>query len=93
MLQLLTPNSSNFPCLYSTLHLEYPLVLSRFCCLPLFFFQTKFPMLHGLSLTVDSLCIMVPYEIATPVTKTAMAMNKNARPARQIQGIRVLVHF
>ena len=31
MLQLLRPNSSNFPCLYSTFHLEYPLVLSRFC--------------------------------------------------------------
>ena len=31
MLQLLGPNSSNLPCLYSTFHLEYPLVLSRFC--------------------------------------------------------------
>ena len=31
ILQLLRPNSSNLPCLYSTLHLEYPLVLSRFC--------------------------------------------------------------
>ena len=31
MLQLLRPNSSNLPCLYSTFHLEYPLVLSRFC--------------------------------------------------------------
>ena len=29
-LQLLRPNSSNLPCLYSTFHLEYPLVLSRF---------------------------------------------------------------
>ena len=27
MLQLLRPNSSNLPCLYSTFHLEYPLVL------------------------------------------------------------------
>ena len=27
--------SSNLPCLYSTFHLEYPLVLSRFCPLPL----------------------------------------------------------
>ena len=33
MLQLLRPNSSNLPCLYSTFHLEYPLVLSRFCIL------------------------------------------------------------
>ena len=31
--QLLRPNSSNLPCLYSTFHLEYPLVLSRFCLL------------------------------------------------------------
>ena len=31
MLQLLRPNSSNLPCLYSTFHLEYPLVLSRYC--------------------------------------------------------------
>ena len=31
VLQLLRPDSSNFPCLYSTFHLEYPLVLSRFC--------------------------------------------------------------
>ena len=31
MLQLLRPNSSNLPCLYSTFHLLYPLVLSRFC--------------------------------------------------------------
>ena len=31
MLQLLRPNSSNLPCLYSTFHLEYTLVLSRFC--------------------------------------------------------------
>ena len=33
MIQLLRPNSSNLPCLYSTFHLEYPLVLSRFCLL------------------------------------------------------------
>ena len=33
MLQLLKPISSNLPCLYSTFHLEYPLVLSRFCFL------------------------------------------------------------
>ena len=32
MLQLLRPNSTYLPCLYSTFHLEYPLVLSRFCC-------------------------------------------------------------
>ena len=31
VLQLLRPDSSNLPCLYSTFHPEYPLVLSRFC--------------------------------------------------------------
>ena len=31
VLQLLRPDSSNLPCLYSTFCLEYPLVLSRFC--------------------------------------------------------------
>ena len=31
VLQLLRPDSSKLPCLYSTFHLEYPLVLSRFC--------------------------------------------------------------
>ena len=31
VLQLLRPDSSNLPCLYSTFHIEYPLVLSRFC--------------------------------------------------------------
>ena len=31
MLHLLRPDSSNLLCLYSTFHLEYPLVLSRFC--------------------------------------------------------------
>ena len=31
VLQLLRPDSSNLPCLNSTFHLEYPLVLSRFC--------------------------------------------------------------
>ena len=31
VLQLLSPDSSSFPCLYSTFHLEYSLVLSRFC--------------------------------------------------------------
>ena len=31
VLQLLRPDSSNLPCLYSTFHLEYPWILSRFC--------------------------------------------------------------
>ena len=31
VLQLLRPDSSNLPCLYSTFRLEYPLVFSRFC--------------------------------------------------------------
>ena len=37
VLQLLRPNSSNLPCLYSTFHLEYPFVLSRFS-----FLSTKY---------------------------------------------------
>ena len=37
MLQLLRPVLPNLPCLYSNFHLEYPSVLSRFCCaLPLY---------------------------------------------------------
>ena len=31
VLQLFRPDSSSLPCLYLTFHLEYPLVLSRFC--------------------------------------------------------------
>ena len=37
MLQLLRPNSSTLPCLCSTFHLEYPLVLSRFLLCKRFF--------------------------------------------------------
>ena len=52
MLQLLRPNSSNLPCLYSTFHLEYPLVLSRFCLIHIFItvicnFQISFILYHG----------------------------------------------
>ena len=32
--QLLRPDSSNLSCFYSTFHLEYPLVLSKFCLWP-----------------------------------------------------------
>ena len=39
MLQLLRPNSSNLSCLYSTFHLEYPLVLSRFCFICIGWFE------------------------------------------------------
>ena len=31
LLQMLRPDSSNLPCLYSNFHLKYPLELSRFC--------------------------------------------------------------
>ena len=31
VVQLLRPDSTSLPCLYSTFHLEYPLELSRFC--------------------------------------------------------------
>ena len=43
MLQLLRPDSSNLPCLYSTFHLEYPLVLSRFCSLVYFCLHQSSP--------------------------------------------------
>ena len=36
MLQLLRPAFPNLSCLFSTFHLEYPSVLSRFCCLYLY---------------------------------------------------------
>ena len=56
MLQLLRPNSSNLPCLYSTFHVEYPLVLSRFCfvrtSVTAYVFslcETYFAMLHNLN--------------------------------------------
>ena len=40
VLQLLRPDSSNSQCLYLTFHLEYPLVLSRFClCVSSLFVQ------------------------------------------------------
>ena len=63
MLQLLRPNSSNLPCLYSTFHLEYPLVLSRFCldhilnfCRNLVIFRSK-NMCQNESLTRSSTVI------------------------------------
>ena len=52
MLQLLRPNSSNLPCLYSTFHLEYPLVLSRFC-----FKRQIFQISHFCIQTMFSTCI------------------------------------
>ena len=48
VLQLLRPDSSNLPCLYSTFHLEYPLVLSRFCSILL---KVKLKMIFQTSAT------------------------------------------
>ena len=45
MLQLWRPNFSNLPCLYSTFHFEYPLVLSRFCLSKLSRFGDKISVL------------------------------------------------
>ena len=53
LLQLLRPNSSNLPCLYSIFHLEYPLVLSRFC---LWSIQMRFSR-FGLFKRTSSKCI------------------------------------
>ena len=52
MLQLLRPNSSNLPCLYSTFHLEYPLVLSRF------YFETTQIILGEKSCNLSSVFLM-----------------------------------
>ena len=41
MLKLLRPNSSNLPCLYSTFHIEYHLVLSRFCFVVISLFRSE----------------------------------------------------
>ena len=46
MLQLLRPNSSNLPCLYSTFHLEYPLVLSRICLVTFIVIYVHEPIKH-----------------------------------------------
>ena len=54
MLQLLRPNSSNLPCLYSTFHLEYPLVLSRFCPLDLYGDLVKLSRIKGTANFVSS---------------------------------------
>ena len=58
MLQLLRPNSSNLPCLYSTFHLEYPLqlVLSRFC-LMIYWIQPQYILLLGEQVITIFLCI------------------------------------
>ena len=42
MLQFLRPDSSNFPCLYSTFHLECPFLLSWFCLSSVFSIGFKF---------------------------------------------------
>ena len=58
MLQLLRPNSSNLPCLNSTFHIEYPLVLSRFCLLIhalLLWFQTDPKIIYSWMLTYHNL--------------------------------------
>ena len=62
MLQLLRPNSSNLPCLSSTFHLEYPLVLSRFCLLGVLF--TSWPIFRrnrGLKLIYELVRILYEY--------------------------------
>ena len=58
MLQLLRPNSSNLPCLYSTFHLEYPLVLSRF-----YIVQTVRKHLHWLNSNICRCYLIVSINI------------------------------
>ena len=50
-------NSSNLPCLYSTFHLEYPLVLSRFCLL----LQTRAISFLYLKQSIGALYVMVDF--------------------------------
>ena len=76
MLQLLRPNSSNLPCLYSTFHLEYPLVLSRFC----FVYGSKWPWPPKNwteSLLESSYWDIVPIRICCTVSETQLRDNYN----------------
>ena len=63
VLQLLRPDSSNLPCLYSTFHLEYPLVLSRFC----FILQIRKNFCHTCSLCRVELVVQFPARGSTKV--------------------------
>ena len=72
MLQLLRPNSSNLPCLYSTFHLEYPLVLSRFCCLQMIFICVRLNWLDIHECHTMPLKTKIAYRILTSFTKLYM---------------------
>ena len=64
VLQLLRPDSSNLPCLYSTFPLEFPSVLSRVClscCYELFFIcvrlnQLDLPECPTMTLMIELFC-------------------------------------
>ena len=83
MLQLLRPNSSNLPCLYSTFHLEYPLVLSRFC---LFMSHNDLDLdlqTDDLKLCVSSCRDVVPSRICNGSTAIFYQLSYFLTPARQ----------
>ena len=68
MLQLLRPNSSNLPCLFSTFHLEYPLVLSRFCFRVIAFHVWKKCIIKTDYLSIFKVCILVFFHMRYDVT-------------------------
>ena len=72
MLQLLRPNSSNLPCLYSTFHLEYPLVLSRFYLLE----STTYPPLKNCN-TISRLVRTYPDSMNYAYTQCSLLLYKD----------------
>ena len=88
MFKLLRPDSPNLPCLYSTFHLEYPLVISWVCftsasVLFIFYFY------HHICLCNDfygfflldgcwsSVCIRIYYKYACPFHYTAYVLSQD----------------
>ena len=61
LLLLLRPDSSNLSCLYSTFHLEYPLLLSRFCFVKKRSFQMLFTFTSCCILTTCWVSILVDH--------------------------------
>ena len=68
MLQLLRPNSSNLPCLYSTFHLEYPLVLSRFCIVE-----------REIRKLLNNACVSEVSNVPTVVTPLTVAFDRSGK--------------
>ena len=87
MLQLLRPNSSNLPCLYSTFHLEYPLVLSRFYLL-------SHLLLHYLSQTPSySLDMVTRWHRCAPVILVGVRLSGAQLGVRSVFPIQVYANL